>query len=148
MSHKHSEMAFIDTVKAVQQKIGGRAAYARREAGPNMNDRLGPDEAAFIPSRESFHIAFISETGWPYVQFRGGPPGFLRRGSRKTNSSRRSLPSARRWPPCAPRPSAFDRLPLAASGDRSCTGNPGESPHDDSLLRCHLARPEKGYRRS
>ncbi|MGF9764478.1 pyridoxamine 5'-phosphate oxidase family protein [Microvirga sp. 0TCS3.31] len=43
-----------------------------------MNDRLGPDEEAFIASRDSFYIASVSETGWPYVQFRGGPPGFLR----------------------------------------------------------------------
>ncbi|MBD2750590.1 pyridoxamine 5'-phosphate oxidase family protein [Microvirga sp. BT688] len=78
MSHRYSEIAFTDTVKAVQQRMGSRAAYARRESGPDANDRLGPDEAAFIASRDSFYIASVSETGWPYVQFRGGPPGFLR----------------------------------------------------------------------
>lgn len=78
MGHKYSEIAFTDTVKAVQQRMGSRAAYARREAGPDMNDRLGPIEAAFITARDSFYIASVSETGWPYVQFRGGPPGFLR----------------------------------------------------------------------
>jgi predicted pyridoxine 5'-phosphate oxidase superfamily flavin-nucleotide-binding protein len=78
MGHKYSAIAFTDTVKSVQQKMGSRAAYARRESGPDFNDRLGPDEDAFIAERDSFYIASVSETGWPYVQFRGGPPGFLR----------------------------------------------------------------------
>jgi len=78
MGHKYSEIAFTDTVKAVQQRMGSRAAYAKRERGPDVNDRLGPDEIAFIASRDSFYIASVSETGWPYVQFRGGPAGFLR----------------------------------------------------------------------
>jgi predicted pyridoxine 5'-phosphate oxidase superfamily flavin-nucleotide-binding protein len=78
MGHKYSELAFTDSVKAVQRKMGSRAAYARRESGPDFNDRLGPAEAAFIAARDSFYIASVSETGWPYVQFRGGPPGFLR----------------------------------------------------------------------
>src|ERR671913_1706756 len=78
MGHKYSELAFNDSVKAVQRKMGSRAAYARRESGPDFNDRLGPAEAAFIAARDSFYIASVSETGWPYVQFRGGPPGFLR----------------------------------------------------------------------
>jgi predicted pyridoxine 5'-phosphate oxidase superfamily flavin-nucleotide-binding protein len=58
--------------------MGSRGAYARRDAGPDINDRLGPSEAAFIAERDGFYIASGSETGWPYVQFRGGPPGFLR----------------------------------------------------------------------
>jgi predicted pyridoxine 5'-phosphate oxidase superfamily flavin-nucleotide-binding protein len=78
MGHKYSEIAFTEAVKRVQQMMGSRAAYARRETGPDVNDRLGPDEAAFIAARDSFYIASVSETGWPYVQFRGGPPGFLR----------------------------------------------------------------------
>ena len=78
MGHRYSEIAFTDTVKAMQRKMGSRTAYAHREGGPDVNDRLGPDEEAFIASRDSFYIASVSETGWPYVQFRGGPPGFLR----------------------------------------------------------------------
>jgi predicted pyridoxine 5'-phosphate oxidase superfamily flavin-nucleotide-binding protein len=78
MGHRYSEIAFTDAVKAVQQRMGSRAAYAKRESGPDVNDRLGPDEEAFITSRDGFYIASVSETGWPYVQFRGGPPGFLR----------------------------------------------------------------------
>jgi len=44
-------------------------------AGP---DRLGPAETEFVAARDSFYLATVSETGWPYVQHRGGPPGFLR----------------------------------------------------------------------
>lgn len=78
MGHKYSEIAFTGNVKAVQRRMGSRAAYARREGGPDINDRLSEIEIAFIAARDSFYIASVSETGWPYVQFRGGPPGFLR----------------------------------------------------------------------
>ena len=78
MGNKYSEITCTDTVKSVQQRMASRAAYARREDGPDTNDRLGPNEDTFIAARDSFYIASISETGWPYVQFRGGPPGFLR----------------------------------------------------------------------
>jgi uncharacterized protein len=78
MGNKYGEIAFTDSVKAVQNQMGSRAAYARRENGPVFNDRLGPDERTFITSCDSFFIASVSETGWPYVQFRGGPRGFLR----------------------------------------------------------------------
>jgi predicted pyridoxine 5'-phosphate oxidase superfamily flavin-nucleotide-binding protein len=78
MGHKFAELAFTEAVKAVQNAMGSRSAYARREAGPDTNDRLGPIESEFIAERDGFYIASVSETGWPYVQFRGGPPGFLR----------------------------------------------------------------------
>ena len=78
MGHKFGEIAFTDAVKSMQLAMGSRAAYARREGGPDVNDRLGLDETAFIAGRDSFYIASVSETGWPYVQFKGGPPGFLR----------------------------------------------------------------------
>jgi uncharacterized protein len=78
MTHKFAEVAFTDTVKSVQQTMGSRSAYARRESGFDSNGRLGPNEAEFIVERDSFYIASVSETCWPYVQFRGGPVGFLR----------------------------------------------------------------------
>ena len=58
-------------------RAGSRRAYgrARASAGP---DRLGPDERAFIAARDSFYLATTGATGWPYVQHRGGPPGFVR----------------------------------------------------------------------
>jgi hypothetical protein len=78
MGHRYAEIAFTDAVKSVQQAMGSRDAYSRREDGPDSNDRLGPDEATFVAARDGFYVASVSETGWPYVQFRGGPPGFLR----------------------------------------------------------------------
>jgi hypothetical protein len=78
MGHRYAEIAFTDAVKSAQQAMGSRGAYARREGGPSSNDRLGPDEAAFVAGRDGFYLASVSGTGWPYVQFRGGPPGFLR----------------------------------------------------------------------
>lgn len=79
MARAFAEIAFTPTVRAVQERQGSAALYARAlapEAG--RADRLGPDEAAFIAARDGFYQATVSETGWPYVQFRGGPPGFLR----------------------------------------------------------------------
>ncbi len=78
MSDKYADIAFTGSVKAAQQALGSRAAYARRETGPDVNARLGPAETQFIAQRDGFYIGSVSETGWPYVQFRGGPPGFLR----------------------------------------------------------------------
>lgn len=78
MGHRFAEIAFTPTVRAVQEAQGSRANYLRLEDGEAHHDRLGPAEAGFIAARDSFYMASVSETGWPYVQHRGGPPGFLR----------------------------------------------------------------------
>ncbi|MDP2269679.1 MAG: pyridoxamine 5'-phosphate oxidase family protein [Archangium sp.] len=78
MGHRFGALTFTDRVKALQEAQGSRRAYAKREHGPDGNDRLGPDEAEFISARDSFYMATVSETGWPYVQHRGGPKGFVR----------------------------------------------------------------------
>ena len=78
MGNKYESLAFTDSVKSVQQEMGSRSAHTLREAGRESNSLLGPKEAMFIAGRDGFYIASCSETGWPYVQFRGGPPGFLR----------------------------------------------------------------------
>lgn len=58
---------------------GSRTSYAKMEALPEtVNRRLGEAEAGFIAARDSFYVATVSETGWPYVQLRGGPAGFVR----------------------------------------------------------------------
>ncbi|MCI4665611.1 MAG: pyridoxamine 5'-phosphate oxidase family protein [Neomegalonema sp.] len=78
MGHRYTEIAFTDAVKAMQTTRGSRNGYAKRQERPGeTNHALGLDEQAFIASRDSFYIASISETGWPYLQHRGGPPGFL-----------------------------------------------------------------------
>jgi predicted pyridoxine 5'-phosphate oxidase superfamily flavin-nucleotide-binding protein len=78
MGHRFAKIAFTPAVKAVQEQKGSRSSYRRLEAGEPHHDRLGPAEAAFLAARDSFYLATVSETGWPYVQHRGGPPGFVR----------------------------------------------------------------------
>ena len=65
--------------RALQETAGSRASYARMEANAGEVDALTDREAAFIAARDSFYMATVSENGWPYVQHRGGPAGFLRR---------------------------------------------------------------------
>ena len=78
MAHNFGSLVFTPLVKALQEKYGSRRQYARMEAGGSSPDRLGPDESAFIAERDSFYMATVGETGWPYVQHRGGPKGFLK----------------------------------------------------------------------
>jgi predicted pyridoxine 5'-phosphate oxidase superfamily flavin-nucleotide-binding protein len=80
MRHAVANIAFTPAVRDVQARDGSRAQYARAfESGDEVrNAELGADEAAFIHAQRSFYMATVSETGWPYVQHRGGAPGFLR----------------------------------------------------------------------
>ncbi len=81
MSRHYGQIAFTDTVKDVQQRYGSRPFYERHQArtrGAKGPDPLTPDVRDFLAERDSFYLATVSDTGWPYVQFRGGPPGFLR----------------------------------------------------------------------
>jgi uncharacterized protein len=84
VGHKFTEIAFTPNVMALQERNGSRRAYSRSEAGTSHHDALGVSEAEFIAARDSFYMASVSETGWPYVQHRGGPPGFLRVLNEKT----------------------------------------------------------------
>lgn len=79
MSNRFSTLTFTPTVKSVQAKLGSRASYARLEGTDSpAADRLSPAEVEFVATRDSFYMATVSETGWPYVQHRGGPKGFLK----------------------------------------------------------------------
>ena len=79
MSHRFADLAFTPTVKNVQQQMGSRAAYARNEDVPEpFNHRLTETETGFIAARDSLYMASVGETGWPYIQHRGGPVGFVR----------------------------------------------------------------------
>jgi hypothetical protein len=77
MGKRFAELAFTPLVKENQQRLGSRRQYARAEEFSDAGDRLGPDEQLFIAGRDGFYLATVSETGWPYVQYRGGPKGFL-----------------------------------------------------------------------
>jgi predicted pyridoxine 5'-phosphate oxidase superfamily flavin-nucleotide-binding protein len=79
MSRAYSDLAFTPAVRAQQTAQGSRAAYAKMdEPGADRRDTLTGIEAGFIQQRDGFYQASVSETGWPYVQFRGGPTGFLK----------------------------------------------------------------------
>ena len=78
MAHNFGSLVFTPLVKALQEKYGSRRQYARMEAGGASTDKLGPDEVAFLSDRDSLYIATLGATGWPYVQHRGGPRGFLK----------------------------------------------------------------------
>ena len=77
MSRNFTKFAFTKSVKEAQERYGSRKSYARME---ESGDRyvLTEKEIPFIESRDSFYMATVGENGWPYVQFRGGPKGFLK----------------------------------------------------------------------
>ena len=79
MAHRFAQIMFTAAVKDVQARMGSRGANERFDDPDALSaDRLGPAEQEFIAARDSFYLATVSETGWPYVQHRGGPPGFLK----------------------------------------------------------------------
>ena len=79
MPHHFAEIAFTPTVKKVQEQQGSRPSYARMENVPEaMNHALTEAEARFIAARDLLYMATVGETGWPYIQHRGGPAGFVR----------------------------------------------------------------------
>ena len=78
MGHKFAEITFTNSVQKVQAEQGSLKAYSRLHGGEDFNHLLGELERDFISARDSFYMASVSETGWPYVQHRGGPVGFVR----------------------------------------------------------------------
>ncbi|MDE4134019.1 pyridoxamine 5'-phosphate oxidase family protein [Phaeobacter sp. QD34_3] len=79
MPRAFAEIAFTPAVRAHQERMGSARSYGRLLDIPERSgDRIGVAEAAFIADRDGFYQATVSETGWPYVQFRGGPRGFLK----------------------------------------------------------------------
>jgi predicted pyridoxine 5'-phosphate oxidase superfamily flavin-nucleotide-binding protein len=83
MVHRYLEVASTPSVKAAQARYGSAELYADHDGSrltnsPARNERFGVAEIAFLQSRDGFYIASASERGWPYVQYRGGPSGFLK----------------------------------------------------------------------
>lgn len=77
MAKNFATIAFTDAVKAMQEKLGSRASYARMERDTYVNG-LTDNEINFITQRDSFYMASIGENNYPYIQHRGGPKGFLK----------------------------------------------------------------------
>jgi ferredoxin-NADP reductase/predicted pyridoxine 5'-phosphate oxidase superfamily flavin-nucleotide-binding protein len=78
MGNRFAEVMFTDTVNAFQQQMGSFDGYRQMVSGDAYNHRLSSREAGFIGARDSFYMASVSESGWPYVQHRGGKAGFVR----------------------------------------------------------------------
>ena len=78
MADISSDIAFTPTVKAIQTRKGSRAAYRRMEDKGGWRTEITPDLAAFINEQRSIFMATVSSSGAPYIQHRGGPPGFLK----------------------------------------------------------------------
>jgi predicted pyridoxine 5'-phosphate oxidase superfamily flavin-nucleotide-binding protein len=75
MADNFLKLAVTDSVRKAQEEYFGNSPGI---AAPSEPDALTPDEVAFIQARDSFYLATVSESGWPYIQHRGGRPGFLR----------------------------------------------------------------------
>jgi predicted pyridoxine 5'-phosphate oxidase superfamily flavin-nucleotide-binding protein len=78
MAYDFGSLVFTPVVKELQERYGSRRQYARREASGPGGDRIGEAEVSFIGEIDSFYMATVGATGWPYIQHRGGPKGFLK----------------------------------------------------------------------
>jgi hypothetical protein len=78
MTQAYAKTMFSEAAKRLQERHGSRAQYERLAAMGPREDALGPMEQEFIAQRDTMYLASITENGWPYVQHRGGPKGFLR----------------------------------------------------------------------
>lgn len=73
-----SDIAFTESVKAIQNRKGSRRAYANMEQGGGWKTDISDDLKAFIEAQISVFLATANKDGQPYIQHRGGPPGFLK----------------------------------------------------------------------
>ena len=78
MPYNFGSLVFTPVVKSLQERYGSRRQYARLEASESSPGRLGLQESEFIGERDNVYMASVGSTGWPYVQHRGGPKGFLK----------------------------------------------------------------------
>lgn len=78
MRENPSDIAFTDAVKRIQAAKGSRASYAKAERNRPWNTRVTPDLAEFLAGLDMFYLGTANAEGRPYIQYRGGPPGFLK----------------------------------------------------------------------
>jgi predicted pyridoxine 5'-phosphate oxidase superfamily flavin-nucleotide-binding protein len=78
MTKRFGSLVFTPVVKGLQERHGSRRQYTRLEELGDRLGGLGPEEREFLAERDTFYMASLGETGWPYVQHRGGPKGFLK----------------------------------------------------------------------
>jgi predicted pyridoxine 5'-phosphate oxidase superfamily flavin-nucleotide-binding protein len=73
-----SDVAFTPAVKAIQERLGSRGGYARMERGRGWQTAVTPELAGFLADLDMLYLGTATAQGQPYVQYRGGPPGFLK----------------------------------------------------------------------
>ncbi|MBI4693288.1 MAG: 2Fe-2S iron-sulfur cluster binding domain-containing protein [Gammaproteobacteria bacterium] len=78
MARNFAEITFTESVRATQTRYGSRDANRRFEEGDDPHRTLTAREKEFIEARDGFYQATVGQNGWPYVQFRGGPEGFVK----------------------------------------------------------------------
>jgi predicted pyridoxine 5'-phosphate oxidase superfamily flavin-nucleotide-binding protein len=78
MSHFASDIAFTPAVKAIQERKGSRRGYAKMERGRGWRTTVTPDLREFLADLDMFYLGTANAGGQPYIQYRGGPPGFLK----------------------------------------------------------------------
>lgn len=79
-----SDIAFTPAVKGIQTDKGSRSSYARMEAGGSWETEVTPELEAFLADLDMFYLGTANAEGQPYIQYRGGSPGFLRKVDQKT----------------------------------------------------------------
>ena len=78
MARRYTEIVFTDDVRDAQREQGVREVARRMEAAPVDDTHLDETTSAFIAERDSFYMATVTQDGWPYMQHRGGPRGFVK----------------------------------------------------------------------
>ncbi len=78
MGHRFADLLFSEPVLAMQAALGSRESYAKWDRREDFNDTLTAREIEHITTRESMYMATVSPSGWPYIQHRGGPSGFIK----------------------------------------------------------------------
>lgn len=78
MARAFAKIGFTSNVKQIQTEMGSRESYQSLEHGETVPSVIDDRAKQFIEQRDSFYMATINEDGWPYIQHRGGPKGFLK----------------------------------------------------------------------
>ena len=78
MTKSFGSLVFTPVIKKLQERYGSRRQYERMEELGGAPRGLGPEERDFLGEQDTFFMASLGATGWPYVQHRGGPKGFLK----------------------------------------------------------------------
>ena len=76
--HYPSDVAFTPAVKAVQTRKGSRTSYARVERSEGWATAITEELAEYLAGLDMFYLGTATAGGQPYIQYRGGPPGFLK----------------------------------------------------------------------